>query len=260
MTSKLKKISDKRRALSIAIACIVVLVAVIGIIVWQRSSADKKQTSGAQASTLSQKEQNEKDRSECEKKNDKDICRFVANWKMESGYRLTAAIEGRGTYTYTVDDTNTSTKVEGSTPYEVVTMGDTIYTKAGGVWYKQTIKGAGQQVSQGINNSLSQLNLTSGVSQADLVAKYKLIGKEACGDLTCFKYEASRDEGKETIWFDDAEYKARKVLAKTADSTTEATFDYANTTVTAPSPARELGPNEYLEPGGTTPKRMPAAN
>jgi DNA/RNA-binding domain of Phe-tRNA-synthetase-like protein len=79
--------------------------------------------------------------------------------------------------------------------------------------------------------------------------QYKNLGKETCGSLTCFKYQII-DTTKPTeeliIWFDDAEYKARKFSFKDATQTMTADITYDAVTIGKPSPVKETPDYENM--------------
>jgi len=73
---------------------------------------------------------------------------------------------------------------------------------------------------------------------------YKKIGKEACGQYMCFKYEvliADMAGVKEYLYFDDREYLMRKMRVENEDgSISETSFDYKAVTISVPSPVKEM--------------------
>lgn len=76
---------------------------------------------------------------------DKDLCKFFASYKAQAYFTMNATSESEGeTSTMilkTEGEDKSYMKLEGSTPYEVITIGDATYTKAAdGTWWKQTVK------------------------------------------------------------------------------------------------------------------------
>jgi len=75
---------------------------------------------------------------------------------------------------------------------------------------------------------------------------YKKIGKEACGKLTCFKYQmvlSDMPDYVQYIYFDDREYLMRKT--RTEDKSglvTETSYEYKSVNIAKPSPVKEGNP------------------
>lgn len=171
---------------------------------------------------------------------DKNICKFQAGWKTHKYYTVKMKTTG------------------GETAYETITIDNTMYTKApNGVWWQQTLKS---------EENTSKLDFTFDDSSDDSEKKdapkttYKNLGTETCGDLTCHKYQVLTEgsEDIEYIWFDTEDYQLRKTRTESKDgSVTEGTFSYDKISITAPSPVKELGPNQYLVPGQNEPQILP---
>lgn len=70
----------------------------------------------------------------------------------------------------------------------------------------------------------------------------KKLGEEACGNLTCLKYQMDESTlGSSTIvWFDTKEHKTRKMETKVSDVTSTVEFSYEKVAITAPSPVKEM--------------------
>jgi outer membrane lipoprotein-sorting protein len=197
---------------------------------------------------------------ECEKENDKDICKFLTSWKSHDKYRMTSTDSSGAKSVFEFDGNKTYMKIEGDMQYEVISIDKTTYTKAGDVWYKQTIKTPDQDVTADAKDDFKEP--ADDENAAEGKAVYKNLGKEACGSLTCFKYEIVDPEDKDTkqiIWFDDKDYELRKSRTENKDGTSEQTYEYTNVSVKAPSPVKELGENQYIIPGQSEPSTMPSA-
>lgn len=200
---------------------------------------------------------------------DKDLCKFFTTWDVQKYYTVTSVSETDGKKTTTVAESEGSSKthikISGELNYEVITIGNDTYTKAGnGTWWKQTAK------NEAVDETVQQYKETT---EIDLVeptddttadqTNYKLIGKEKCGDLTCFKYQEINPTDTTTssfIWFDDEDYQLRRTLMTSKDGTTyESTFSYEKVSVKVPSPVKNLAENQYLIPGQDEPVTLPAA-
>jgi hypothetical protein len=81
--------------------------------------------------------------------------------------------------------------------------------------------------------------------------KYNKLGKEACGSLQCFKYEVINEGEKDStqiIWFDDKEYKLRKMRIEAKDGNMEMEYSYDGISIQVPSPIKE-GKGSSMMPG-----------
>jgi Tfp pilus assembly protein PilV len=221
------------------ILIVVVVVGVIGFAGWRVMSKNKTASTGNAVTDAVARITASK---ECLKDyNDKDLCKFLSSWNINKKFKTetTSTTDGKTTTSaLAVDGDNSSIKLSGDVSMEVITIGDTTYTKAGTTWWKQTAKKAEPQT------------------------KYERIGKEACGNLTCFKYKVVDPKDTDTtqhIWFDTKDYLIRKTLTESKDgSKSESVFSYDNVSVTVPSPVKELGPNQYIVPGQSEPQTLPA--
>jgi hypothetical protein len=237
----------------------VVVIGAIGFAGWKVANNSKAKTSTSTADT------NELDaavKAKCDKSKDKDLCRFFSSsWKESRNYKVTDTdIVGDSTITvFEADGNNYHEVVTGEHNYEEISIDQTtIYTKAGDVWYKETIDEPIQDpivfnrehlVDPDVENPSREHKVT-----------YNFLGKEACGTLTCFKYEVVdyyTQNGKRWIWFDDKEYQLRKSRQETTNGVGEKVFAYENISVSVPSPVKELGPDQYLPPGATKPVTSP---
>lgn len=197
---------------------------------------------------------------ECRKTEDKDICKFYASWQQNQKYRMVSTDESGGVTTkstFTIDGDKTHIKIEGDQAYEIITIGDTTYTKAGDTWWYKKNDTSAEDYTGDIETDFDEPD----DSAEEDKTTYKKIGKEACGNLTCFKYQvvSPDDEGKNFIWFDDKDYKLRKSRYEASDGTvSEQTYEYDNVSVSEPSPAKELGENQYIVPGSSEPVSIPS--
>jgi len=186
---------------------------------------------------------------------DDDLCKFFTNKKNDLFYTVNATSESNGAKTESVlkvaGNDQYQLKVDGPKTYEIIVIGTTTYTKtADGKWWKQNVSEADAQKYK--NEALVSLPEPS-----DTV-HYKKVGKEACGDKTCFKYQKT-DGSKITtyIWFDDSEYHLRRVQQTMDSKKYDGTYTYNKVTITAPEMFTELQPGQTLTPGQSTPSGLP---
>lgn len=134
-------------------------------------------------------------------------------------------------------NSHTTTTVAGMTT-ENITLGNAHYSRTGsGTWMKMTLTAdeleEDEEFAPDFNFDAPNVNETY-VSQ----------GKEACGDLTCFKYiwtEADSEGGTYTFWFDDKDYKLRRFQLESSEDLLDALVSYENVTISEPSPVQEFG-------------------
>ena len=229
----------------IVLVVLVALVGAIGFVVWRAMNKDAGQNAQVQA--------------ECAKYNDKDICKFLSSWQTSQKYRMTST-DDAGESIFEVDGDKSRIKMSGENGYEVITIGQTTYTKAGDVWYKQTISEPEDDVAQDYKVDFEQPEAGKESEPAPDKTAYKSHGKEACGKLKCFKYEVvdpDAGEQKQFIWFDDKDYQLRRGRSEGPDGASEQIYEYDNVSVNEPSPVKELGADQYIVPGQPEPMTLP---
>ena len=193
---------------------------------------------------------------------DKDLCKFFTSYKVQKYFTINTVSESDGeTSTMlikTEGEDKSHIKIEGETAYEIITIGNTTYTKAAdGTWWKQTSEDQDTSSQSDVVTDLDEPESTEAAQ-----TQYKKIGKEACGKLTCFKYQVlDPDDTASTnyMWFDDEDYQMRRSLTESSDGKTDATYSYDKVSIKEPSPVKELGPNQYMVPGQTEPTTLPSA-
>lgn len=245
---------DKRSGFHLApvisIVGVVILLGVVGFLFWNNVG---KKTAGDVALDVA----SQKVRAECEKEADKDICKFLTNWKQSEKYRMTSVTEDGTKSVYEMDGNNTRMKTDGEYAYEVITIGKVTYTKAGSTWYKSSIK-----PREGDTMEVRKVEFDEPADSSNEENKstttYKLIGKEACGNMQCFKYQivdSTDSSATNYVWFDDEDYLIRKSSNESADGKYETTYEYDNISVKEPSPVKDLAPDEFIMPGATEPTK-----
>lgn len=208
------------------VAMLVALLAVVGVLVYYFVFKGAVDTANDKE-TIMQK-------CEAQPGKDKDLCRFIATWKTQKEYQATITDSAGGKTVYAVNGDRTHIQMSGQTDYESVFDGGTAYVKKQGKWYKQDNVCGGKSCA----SQVSFITISD-----DLI--YKKIGKEACGDLTCLKYEAtakkdSSNQPKATLWFDSADYKLRHIVSKSADNSADAVVVYKTTVIDLPKNYSDL--------------------
>lgn len=201
---------------------------------------------------------------------DEDLCKFFTSWKADTSYKVVTK--------QTIDGTNTETSMEiadsgknyhmtttlQGKPYEVISIGNTFYTKdtSDNKWWKQNLPTNQQQAAEQFKKEDFDTSADTN-KPADQRVQYKKLGTEACGDKTCFKYQIidpANSDGETFIWFDNSEYKMRRMYATGDGVVTDQTFSYGSVSISAPSPTKDLGPNQYVVPGQNQPLTLPSTD
>ena len=197
----------------------------------------------------------------CELK-DTDLCKFTNNWKGMKDYSFTSTQTGKdgktstGLYEISADDKfHMTSSTNGKEDYNMISIGKTSYTKdyADGKWWEMTSADSSK------DDIKSDITFETEDKTSDQPAakptEYKKLAKEACGKLTCFKYEVIEPEatGKQYIWFDDRDYLLRRMQTVDAEGTSDSTFSYAKPNIVAPSPTKKADATQMTMPTGLAP-------
>lgn len=190
---------------------------------------------------------------------DADLCKFLNNWPKQQNYTMaitsTDKDGAKSTGTFQIDgQTKTHLIMSGNDQsYNTITIDNTTYTKdpSDNKWWKQTIT---------TDNTSSQDNFKFEVPSATASAEERTTftkeGKEACGNLTCFKYHSMTGnsmDSMEEVWFDDSQYLLRKIESMSTDgSKSTIEYSYDKVSISAPSPIKEATANQTIMPNGTT--------
>lgn len=127
---------------------------------------------------------------------------------------------------------------------ELVTIGDTTYLKdyKDNVWWKQTAV-KNNAVESGPVDEVEPLDFKEEYSEMKDTTIYKSLGQEACGNLTCYKYEQSdsaNPEGVRTFWFDVKDYLLRREESGYGEFSSSSLYEYEGITITEPTPTKNV--------------------
>lgn len=230
------------------IIAVVVVIAGVGYFVWSKN----KDSGGGSSISLTGKS------AKCDY-SDKDLCKFLTNWKLNKFYTVQSTDTSEGTTTkstiqYVAPD-KFYMKSGGEAAYEMIMIGNATYTKAGNTWYKQTAKDTDKTIKDSAKHDFKDPGDTTTKTE------YKKIGTEACGNLTCFKYQVIESNTPDTttyVWFDTKDYQLRRTRTESAGNVSDQTMSYEKISISAPKPYKELGPNQYILPGSNEPQTMPS--
>lgn len=134
----------------------------------------------------------------------------------------------------------------GKETQNMITIGDTTYLKdqADGKWWMQKAEELKSEQSEltKLADTFSPKDIQEEVMEKNITT-YKSLGQEACGNLTCHKYEevlSGQDGSSRIFWFDTRDLLLRKEQTGYGEYTTVTEYSYDNITVTAPSPTKEV--------------------
>lgn len=115
-----------------------------------------------------------------------------------------------------------------------IIMGSKTYVQSNGSAWLEYDSGTPAPVSD------PTTNMNIGVGSAGL--SFQNQGTEACGSLTCFKYQVSDAAlpGKQYIWFDTSSFKLRRWQYTNGSDGTDMNLSYNAVTITAPSPVQSV--------------------
>ncbi len=169
----------------------------------------------------------------------------------QPGFRMRSTSSGMGVsmenvMTYMMSEPlryQTTTLSKDRVTADQISIGDAVYvynvkTKT---WWKQIVKDS----LQADVDEENKIDLPKDAAEiASEVAKvtYKKLGEEACGSMTCYKYqEINTDypEGTRTFWFDKQKLLLRKEQNGFGEFTSESKYEY-DVTVKAPDGAKEV--------------------
>ncbi len=237
MKLHLKK--DSRGIAHMAVIAGIVVIAVIGgvgFVVHNRQSS---------TATVSNKEAQDA----CNKElKDSDFCKFASSWTGLSNYKaVTTATQKDGTTSKITlqaenkDKTQMTVSQNGTDISDYITISGSTYVKdfSDNKWTKYTTDATykTEDVKDDVKIDFTQTT----VAEKDRT-QYKKIGKEACGKLTCFKYQIidPKDTATEQfVWFDTKDHLLRRWTSKNVDGSSDTTFSYDTVKISEPSPIKE---------------------
>jgi outer membrane lipoprotein-sorting protein len=229
----------------------VVVIAAIGFAAW-KVFADKKDTktivnSSGQTVTVDATAADKAAEKSCNNAlHDKTLCKFAATFTMPSAYETTiTSHDSSGTSSILMDvDGHNNTKMIVSkdskeTLATILLNGETyVKDEASGNWIKYP-------KSSDSSSSSSTTDASKGVAfdktnwTESGTTSYKALGKEACGNLTCYKYQSTDTKTAGTtmyFWFDNKDYMMRRFSTTDSTGSMDMTLNYKSITITAPSP------------------------
>lgn len=187
------------------------------------------------------------------KYNDPELCKYINNLPLPTTYTITSTAKVGNMSIDSVYSISGSDKYHmigkqnGKEISNTISIGDTTYTLdyTDNKWWKKTAQ-PDDPSEETVKEIKDQYSLDD--KAVEDKTTYKFIAKEACGSLTCFKYEMAYEglSAQSFIWFDDKDYLMRKMNVVTKNSgTSEAVYSYDPVVINAPSPVKEGASNSY---------------
>lgn len=224
------------------ILVVVVVLAAVGGVGYYVMSKQKDSSSSSSKSTVSDKAVADA----CNKSlNDKDFCKFASNWKGLEHYKTVITSTTGGVNSTMVMEVENEDKSKmtmtdnGKETAAYITIGKDNYTKdlTDGKWTKYTSAPTTDTDKVDIKDDIDVTDFDTTTDKTE----YKKIGKEACDNLTCFKYQIVDPEQpklEQFIWFDTKDYLLRRLTTKEGADLTDMKMSYDKVSISAPSPIK----------------------
>lgn len=195
------------------------------------------------------------------KLNDPDICRYMNRALQGDMYKggfsgKSITTDKNGEQSESLWEISTDGKSHfitwenGKEVSEMINTGDATYIKdyTDGKWFKTSFtKTEGETKPDTSSIEEFKKKMQDEIKEKEDKITYKNLGKEPCGNMTCFKYQIIDPEvtdAADYIYFDDKEYLVRKTRNEDKDGQViESTYEYKQVTITAPSPVKEMQTN-----------------
>lgn len=242
--------NDQRGLAQTAIVAIAVLViGGVGLVGWRMTQKDSvfKNATPAQKAIINS----------CEKAfKDEELCRFAANSNIEKlAYKMVlTSTDPAGTKSVMniSTDGKGNNSVSGSNAgqaFDSILLNGVSYLKdsSDGKWFKF---GKADSTAPKADVS-SEIKVDDTFTEAaSKNYEYKKLGKEACGKLTCLKYQfidKTQPASTQYVWFDTDDYRMQRFSSKDANASTDMVLTYENVKISAPSPVKEFSPATDLQ-------------
>jgi hypothetical protein len=233
---------DQRGFSPMVVVSLIVVLAVAGFAAWAVMNKNKTTTSTPAATVQTSAVQ-----TACNKVyHDATLCKFAAanaNFGKLAYTAVDTAVDAQGqTSKFTIEADgkgNTSvTSSGGSTSFASIQIGNTSYIKSPGStsWTKYTSN------APATTNPASNIKASFSDSSTPAAQQihYKKLGTQACGKLTCLKYQIIDPASAGTTqyaWFDTKDYRLQQWYSKAADGSTNTfAITYAAVKISVPSP------------------------
>lgn len=230
---------------------VIVVLAAVGYLVWSKQKDKTDSKSGASVSlTKEQKDAADASTVACQKEvNDKDFCKWATNYEVllidKSPYTATITAENSSTVLKSDGKGNSymgSTSSVGKSEY--IIFDGTTYLKNPGddSWYRFPKSEDTKDTTPTTKSEQPSFDFNKEVTTNDTKTAYKRVGKEACGSLTCIKFQivdSEKPNDSTSVWFDTKDYVTRKIETISDGQKSTITYDYGSVSISIPSPVKD---------------------
>jgi outer membrane lipoprotein-sorting protein len=249
---------DQRGVAHLMLVILVVVVAgVIGGVAWRVISQQKDNKTNSSPTTAagSVKEDKEVEKACLSAIKDKNLCKFASKSSFDfsngvSYQALMTTTDKAGKKTVidsSVDGKNNTsavTKENGTALTSYVLLNNVMYTKNAGeaTWTKYPATNDNSATQSSKPASDIEVDTKDFTGEKNTIT-YKALGKEKCGNLTCFKYQVIDKENPsdETfMWFDTKDYVIQRYSFKNAEGSNDIVFTYKSVKIKEPSPVKDF--------------------
>jgi outer membrane lipoprotein-sorting protein len=231
------------------ILVLLLAIGVIGLTGWKvasknKAGSDNTQTNNAVVSNTALEKQ-------CnDQLHNKDLCKFASNESQLDKVAFTATVTGSGSDGESVTiwssdghgNTTTVVTQSGKEVTSMIYLNNTSYIKdyTDGSWtrYKTSNSATPKE-----SNPTDEIKVDSSDLTEKNTISYKSLGQEACGKLTCFKYQVTDTTQPSTttfLWFDNGDYLLRRWQVNDGKNTSDMTMTYQAVAIKEPSPVHDF--------------------
>lgn len=180
--------------------------------------------------------------------NDETFCKFVGVFGNAGDYKVSISSNdqsGASVIELASDSKGNSSMVvkkDGQEQGSIIVFNGVTYLKdpTDGQWFKFSSTDANKPEVLDLKKEFAKGDFKGDAGQT---LQYKKIGTEACGNLSCFKYQVvdpQKSNEESFVWFDTKDYLLRRVTAKNDGNTTDMNLTYTKVSISEPSPTKDL--------------------
>lgn len=196
---------------------------------------------------------------------DENVCKFFASSSVSNQYVLQATEQKNDTsITHELraqdKDTFELTVTSDGSKRQTLAIGEHVLIKADDdeTWRQQTIPDAENRIKY---REIHTFDFLAKPESEAAAAAFVQAGEEACGELTCFRYQYKDGDDTTTyFWFDNQEYRLRRVLTTGDSYSYDAQVRYESVAVSRPENVSTLERGMYIPPGKTEPESRVAGS
>lgn len=225
------------------VVLVLVVLAIIAFVGYTVATKDSnKKASTTTTTTTSSTETSAADSSCVATYKDENLCKAAANSNLDKlTYKATiVTTDAHGqsaTLTLLSDGKGNSSSSGdlGGLALNTVTYAGHYYMQTSGVWYDYGTDSS--SAPTGTDDPANDAKITLGSNET-----YTPLGKEACGNSNCFKYQvtdASTAGSQQFVWFDTKDYRVRQWTGTDTDGNKlSMTINYQSVSISRPSPVQ----------------------